>query len=54
MICIKPTDTAEITKLVCPHCNEKLPRIGLRKGSKIEGLTFRCRRCGLLWEVTTE
>ena len=54
MIQIKPAEASEITKLVCPHCGEKFPRVGLRKGSRIVGLTFRCRKCGSLWEVTTE
>lgn len=54
MLLIAPTMESEITKIVCPHCNEKVPRFGIKKGSNIQGLTFKCRRCGKLWEVTTK
>lgn len=54
MLTITPTVESEITKIVCPHCNTKVPRLGLQKGSKIKGLTFKCRTCGKLFEVTTE
>lgn len=54
MLKISPTTESEITKIVCPKCREKLARVGIEKGSRIEGLTFRCRRCGNLWSVKTE
>lgn len=55
MFTITPAETAStLTKIACPECGEKIPRVGLLRGSKIEGLTFRCRRCGRLWEVKTE
>lgn len=54
MIKITPAPSAANTKIICPACNEKIPRIGLLPGSKIEGLTFKCKRCGALWEVKTE
>lgn len=54
MFLITPTVESEITKIVCPHCKEKVPRIGIEKGSKISGLTFKCRKCGKLWTVKTE
>lgn len=54
MLHITPAQGAAITKIMCPGCNEKIPRIGLLPGSKIEGLTFKCKRCGALWEVKTE
>ena len=54
MLTITAAKKSEVTKLVCPHCREKLARVGIKKGSKLEGLTFKCRRCGLLWEVKTE
>lgn len=54
MFTITPTVESEITRIVCPHCNEKVPRVGLTKGSKIQGLTFKCRKCGRLWTVKTE
>ena len=44
----------EITKIVCPDCNEKVRFVGLLKESKIEGLTFKCKRCGELWAVKSE
>ena len=54
MFTITPAKESEVTNLVCPHCHEKVPRVGIKKGSKLEGLTFRCKRCGQLWEVKTE
>ncbi len=55
MLKIKPIGVVQqITKIVCPKCNEKVPRVGLLKESRIEGLTFRCKKCGLLWELKTE
>lgn len=53
-ISIVPAEKAEITKIVCPDCNERVNSVGLLKTSKIEGLTFRCKRCGKIWKVTTE
>jgi predicted RNA-binding Zn-ribbon protein involved in translation (DUF1610 family) len=54
MLHITPAPGAQVTKIMCPTCNEKIPRIGLLPGSKIEGMTFKCKRCGALWEVKTE
>jgi uncharacterized Zn finger protein len=54
MLKMTPAETAEVTKISCPKCNEKVPRVGLLKGSKVEGLTFKCKRCGSFWEVKTE
>lgn len=54
MLTIKEIGGTENTKIVCPHCKEKVPRIGMKKDSKIEGLTFKCRKCGKLWEIKTE
>ena len=51
---ITETEKKEITKLVCPNCNEKLRFVGLLKESKIKGLTFKCKRCGKLWSVKSE
>lgn len=48
---IAPAAEAEITKIVCPHCHERLPRVGLLKNSNVKGLTFKCGRCARLWEV---
>ena len=54
MLTITSAQESEVTRLVCPNCHEKVARIGIKKGSKLHGLTFKCRRCGLLWEVKTE
>ena len=55
MFTIIPAETASaVKKIACPGCGEKIPRIGLLRESKIQGLTFRCKRCGGLWEVKTE
>lgn len=53
-IIITPTDSREITKLVCPECGERVKNVALRKDSRIEGLTFKCKRCGRLFSVKTE
>lgn len=54
MIIITPTETSAVTKIVCPHCKEKVARVGLLKESKVDGLTFRCKKCGNLWLLKTE
>ena len=54
MLNITKAEECVITKIICPYCKEKVPRIGIKKDSKISGLTFKCRKCGLLWEVKTE
>lgn len=51
MLKVIPAKESEITRLVCPHCKERVPRVGIKKDSRCEGITFRCRRCGMLWEV---
>lgn len=53
-IVITSTSNQEITKIVCPDCKAKIHGVGLLKGSKIEGLTFKCKRCGKLWAVKSE
>lgn len=50
---IVSTERTEVTKLACPACGEKVKQIGLRKDSVIDGLSFKCKRCGLYWEVKT-
>lgn len=52
MFDISPATEAEITKIVCPGCHERLPRVGLLKNSNVRGLTFKCGRCGKLWAVS--
>ena len=57
MFTIVPAEPAghdELKKLVCPACREKVPRVGISKDSKIQGLSFECRRCGKLWAIKTE
>lgn len=51
---ITPAEKAEVTKIVCPECSERVKSVGLLKSSRIDGLTFRCKRCGKLWIVKTE
>ena len=53
-IIISPTEKQEITKIVCPDCKEKVKGVGLLKDSKIDGLTFRCRKCGAYKTVKTQ
>jgi transposase-like protein len=50
---IIPTDKTEVTKLVCPACGERVKQVGLHKGSIISGLSFKCKKCGMYWEVKT-
>lgn len=51
---IVPAEKSEVTKILCPHCKDRLPRVALKKGSKCSGVTFTCRRCGMLWEIKSE
>ncbi len=51
MLKIIPTEGGDITKIICPHCNERVRGVGIRKDSAIRGLTFKCRRCSMLWAV---
>lgn len=53
MLIMTPVDKSEITRLACKKCGDKLRGVGLRRDSKIDGLTFRCKRCGELWSVKT-
>ena len=54
MLNIDPIDPREVTKINCPACGERLPRVGLLKGSRVHGMTFKCKRCGRIWEITAE
>ena len=53
-ISLVKTERKDITKLACPDCGERVRGIGFLKESRIEGLTFKCKRCHTAWEVTTE
>ena len=50
-ITIFATEHADVTKLSCRSCGEKVKGVGLLPHSSIQGLSFKCRRCGMLWEV---
>ena len=50
----KKTEKNEITKIICHNCGEKLRGVGLEKESKVEGLVFRCKKCGAYMSVKTE
>ena len=55
MLKISPIEVApKVTKLSCPFCKERVPQVALLEGSKIEGLTFKCKRCGKHFSVTTK
>ena len=49
-----PAKATEFTKLFCPKCNERVQRIVLAKGSKVNGLKFKCKKCGEFWRVTSD
>ncbi len=54
MIEIIPTEDSAVKRIACPQCVEKLPRVGLKRDSHIEGLTFRCGKCGTMHEVKSK
>ena len=49
----KKPEKSGFTKIVCPDCGEKVRGIGLEKDSKVEGLVFRCKKCGAYKAVKT-
>lgn len=51
---IAPAEKADVTRLVCPDCREKVRGVGLLPNSRIVGLVFRCRGCGAYKSVITE
>lgn len=54
MLKVKEIGETEVTKISCPKCKERLPRVGLLKNSTVDGLTFKCKRCGKFFAVRTE
>jgi predicted RNA-binding Zn-ribbon protein involved in translation (DUF1610 family) len=54
MITLKKTDRKDIVKIKCPDCGERLSNVALFRESKIEGLTFKCKKCATAWEIKTE
>ena len=51
MISVTSAQRQEVTRIVCPVCGERVKGVGLVRNSEVRGLTFRCARCGGLWEV---
>lgn len=51
---VVPAKKEEVTKIICPDCGEKVKGVGLLKGSHIDGLVFRCKKCGAYKEVKSE
>jgi transposase-like protein len=54
MLKIIPAEASEVTRLKCPECKEKVPYVGIKKDSQVDGLSFTCKRCKKLWAVKTE
>ena len=54
MITYTETEPKEVTKICCPACKEQLPRVGLPKGSIVDRLSFKCKKCGKFWELKTK
>ena len=54
MLSYKQVEPSSITKIVCPKCREKVQNVGLLDGSKIEGLTFRCKKCRSIWMLSCD
>lgn len=51
MLTIDPIAPTEVTKVNCPACGERVPRVGLLKDSRVDGVTFKCKRCGRIWVI---
>lgn len=54
MLTITPGKREEVTKIACPGCGERLRGVGIPKGSRIDTLSFICRRCGAPWSVKAD
>ncbi len=54
MLSYTAAEPSSITKLVCPLCKEKVPRVGLLNNSQVSGLTFKCKKCGSMWQVQSD
>lgn len=54
MLEITPTEACAVKRLHCATCGEKLPRVGLKKDSHVDGLTFGCGKCGTVNEVKSK
>ena len=51
---VVPAKKEEVTKIICPDCGEKVKGVGLLKGSRVDGLVFRCKKCGAYKEVKSK
>lgn len=51
---IAPAEKGELTKLYCPRCSERVRGVALLKGSTVDGLTFTCKRCRIVYGVKTK
>ncbi len=51
---VRPAMVQDVKRISCPSCKEKIHGVGLTRGAKVDGLTFKCRRCGRFWEVQQE
>lgn len=54
MLEIIPTTATQVTRITCPCCREKIPKVGLKKDSHIDGLTVFCHKCKSYYEVKTK
>lgn len=54
MVKITSYETEKLKRLFCPCCHERVPRVGIIEGSKIDGLTFECKKCRRKFLVKTE
>ena len=48
---IVPSKEQSVRRIACPFCEEKIKGIGVLPGGSIDGLAFKCKRCGKFWEV---
>ena len=50
-IIVKRSEKKELTKISCSECGERVRGVGLEKKSRVDGLCFKCKKCGLFNEV---
>ena len=48
---IIPAVAGKVFRLGCPTCGERVKGVGLRAEASPVGLSFKCKRCGRLWEI---
>lgn len=54
MLKTEKIEATKVSAIHCYSCGEKFPRLGLLPNSDVNGLTFRCKRCGELNLVTAK